>query len=55
MDSRSFSVDKGRLFSIVTPDGPFVAHEGDTVLIIRARSYEEAQSEVLKAFKERKR
>lgn len=52
--SRSFTVDKGRTFSVVTPDGdgPFVAHEGETVLIVRARSYEDCVRKFIRAFEE---
>lgn len=50
LDSKSFTVHKGRTFSVVTPDGPFVAYEGETVLIVRARSYEEGVRKFIKAF-----
>ena len=29
LDHRSFTVDKGRTFSVVVPDGLFVAQDGD--------------------------
>lgn len=48
--TRSFTVSKGRLFSVVLPDGggPLVAHEGETVLVIVAHSYEAAVGEALR-------
>ncbi len=50
LDTRSFTVHAGRIFSVVTPEGPFVAHEGETVLIVRARSYEQAAKKLIAAF-----
>ena len=50
MKTRSFTVDRGRIFSCVPHDGdgPVVAHEGETVLIVVARSYEKAIGEALR-------
>jgi hypothetical protein len=50
LKTRSFTVDKGRTWSCVPPDGdgPVVAHEGETVLIVTARSYEAAIGEALR-------
>jgi hypothetical protein len=52
--TRSFSVDKGRTFSVVLPNGagPLVAHEGETVYIVVAPSYEKAVGEVLRKLNE---
>lgn len=50
LDSQSFTVLAGRTFSVVTPSGPFVAHEGETVLIVRARSYEDGVRKFIAAF-----
>lgn len=50
LDTKSFTVDNGRTFSVITPVGPFVAHEGETVLIVRARSYEQAAKKLIAAF-----
>lgn len=54
MKTRSFTVPKGRTFAIVPADGdgPVVAHEGETVLIVVARSYEKAVGEVLRRLHE---
>jgi hypothetical protein len=54
MKSRSFTVPKGRTFSVVPHDGdgPVVAHEGETVLIVVARSYEKAVGEALRRLQE---
>lgn len=48
--TRSFQVGKGRVFSVVLPDGagPLVAHEGETVYVIVAHSYEAAVGEALR-------
>ena len=50
MKTRSFQVDKARTWSCVPHDGdgPVVAHEGETVLIVVARSYEKALGEALR-------
>jgi hypothetical protein len=54
LHTRSFQVSKGRLFSVVLPDGagPLVAHEGETVLIVVAHSYEAAVGEALRRLHE---
>jgi hypothetical protein len=54
LKTRSFTVPKGRTFATVPPDGdgPVVAHEGETVLIIVARSYEKAVGEALRRLNE---
>jgi hypothetical protein len=50
LNSKSFTVSKGRTFAVSTPEGPFVAYEGETVLIVRARSYEEGVRKFIEAF-----
>lgn len=48
--TRSCTVPKGRVFTCVLPGGagPVVAHEGETVLVIVAHSYEAAVGEALR-------
>lgn len=47
--TRSFTVPKGRIWSCVPADGdgPFVAHEGETVLLVLAHSWESAMREAM--------
>lgn len=48
--TRAFSVPKGRLWSCVPPDGdgPCIAQEGETVMIVIAHKWEEAMQEAMR-------
>ena len=47
--TRSFTVPKGRIWSCVPADGdgPFVAHEGETVMLVLANTWEAAVREAM--------
>ncbi len=50
LHTRSFTVSKGRTFSLALPNGAGVltAHEGETVYIVVAHNYETAVGEALR-------
>ena len=51
--TRSFQVPKGRIWSCVPADGdgPFVAHEGETVMLVLAHTWEAAMREAMERLK----
>ncbi len=54
MHTHSCQLAKGQTFTVILPNGggPVVAHEGETVLVIVAHSYEAAIGEALRKLNE---